>query len=169
MSAEETIEYMLGACSLGGMLVARSARGICAVFLGDDADALVADLGRRFVGVRLEGVAPDADFDQVCRAVEAPQEGAALQLDVRGTQFQARVWAALREIPAGETVSYAELAHAIDRPGAARAVAGACAANPISVLIPCHRVVRTDGSLSGYRWGIERKRALLAREAALGR
>lgn len=168
MSAREIIEYMTGACSLGGVLVARSARGICAVFLGDDAGALVDDLRRRFAGARLVGVALDADFEQVRGAIEAPGEGGELALDARGTDFQMRVWAALRAIPAGETVTYTELARAIGQPTAARAVAGACAANPISVLIPCHRVVRADGGLSGYHWGVERKRALLEREALLG-
>jgi AraC family transcriptional regulator of adaptative response/methylated-DNA-[protein]-cysteine methyltransferase len=166
--ANETIRFAIGQCSLGAILVARSERGVCAISLGDDADVLVRDLQDRFP--RAELVGADAQFEQwvarVVGFVEAPCVGLDLPLDVRGTAFQQRVWQALRAIPAGETVSYTELASRIGAPKAVRAVAGACAANALAVAIPCHRVVRNDGALSGYRWGVERKRALIAREAA---
>jgi len=166
--AHETIRFAIAQCSLGALLVARSERGVCAISLGDDADALVRDLQDRFPKADLVG--GDREFEQwvarVVGFVEAPRIGLDLPLDVRGTAFQQRVWQALRAIPPGETVSYAELASRIGAPKSVRAVAGACAANAIAVAIPCHRVVRNDGALSGYRWGVERKRALLAREAA---
>jgi len=164
--AGEEVRFAVGACSLGAILVAATGRGICAVLLGDDPDLLLRDLQDRFPKARLIGA--DAAFEQqvaqVVGLVEAPRIGLDLPLDVRGTAFQQRVWTALRTIPAGETVSYTELAQRIGAPAAVRAVAGACAANPVAVAIPCHRVVRTDGGLSGYRWGIERKAALIARE-----
>lgn len=162
------IRFAIGACSLGAILVARSDRGVCAIALGDDPDTLARDLQDRFPNARLIG--GDAAFErlvaQVVGYVEAPALGLDLPLDVRGTAFQRRVWQALRELPVGTTASYAAVAARIGAPTAARAVAQACAANPLAVAIPCHRVVRTDGALSGYRWGVERKRALLAREAA---
>lgn len=161
------IRFAVGQCSLGAILVAATERGLCAIHLGEDPDTLVRELQDRFPRAELLG--GDAAFEQrvarVVGFVEAPRRGLDLPLDVRGTAFQQRVWQALQTIPAGETVSYAELARRIGAPGSARAVAGACAANPLAVAIPCHRVVRTDGSLSGYRWGVERKRALLDREA----
>lgn len=164
--AGEDIRFAVGACSLGAILVAATERGICAVLMGDDPELLVRDVQDRFPKARLIGA--DAGFErtvaQVVGLVEAPRIGLDLPLDVRGTAFQQRVWAALRAIPAGETVSYTELAQRIGSPAAVRAVAGACAANPVAVAIPCHRVVRNDGNLSGYRWGIERKAALLERE-----
>jgi AraC family transcriptional regulator of adaptative response/methylated-DNA-[protein]-cysteine methyltransferase len=164
--AGESIRFAVGACSLGAILVAATERGICAVLMGDDPEPLVRDLQDRFPKAQLIGA--DAGFEatvaQVIGLVEAPRIGLNLPLDVRGTAFQQRVWAALRAIPAGETVSYTELARRIGSPAAVRAVAGACAANPVAVAIPCHRVVRTDGGLSGYRWGIERKAQLIARE-----
>lgn len=164
--AGETIRFAVAACSLGAILVAATERGICAVLMGDDPEPLVRDLQDRFPKANLIGA--DAGFEstvaQVIGLVEAPRIGLDLPLDVRGTAFQQRVWAALRAIPAGETVSYTELAQRIGAPAAVRAVAGACAANPVAVAIPCHRVVRNDGGLSGYRWGIERKAALIARE-----
>jgi AraC family transcriptional regulator of adaptative response/methylated-DNA-[protein]-cysteine methyltransferase len=164
--ANADIRFAVGQCSLGAILVAQSQRGICAITLGDDPEHLVQLLQDRFPQATLIG--GDAAFEnlvaQVVGLVEAPQRGLSLPLDVRGTAFQQRVWQALRAIPAGSTVSYAELAQRIGAPSAVRAVAGACAANAIAVAIPCHRVVRTDGSLSGYRWGVERKRVLLARE-----
>jgi AraC family transcriptional regulator of adaptative response/methylated-DNA-[protein]-cysteine methyltransferase len=160
------IRFAIGECSLGSILVAATDRGVCAIFLGDDADELARDLQARFPRARLIG--GDAAFEQrvaqVVGFVEAPRLGLDLPLDVRGTAFQQRVWQALREIPAGETASYAEIARRIGAPNSVRAVAGACAANPLAVAIPCHRVVRIDGGLSGYRWGVGRKRALLARE-----
>jgi len=162
----ETIRFAIGACSLGAILVASTAQGICAILIGDDPGVLARDLQDRFPRAHLEGA--DAAFDQtvatVVGFVEAPNLGLALPLDVRGTAFQQRVWEALRAIPAGVTVSYAELAARVGVPTGARAVAGACAANPVAVAIPCHRVVRNDGALSGYRWGVERKRILLERE-----
>jgi AraC family transcriptional regulator of adaptative response/methylated-DNA-[protein]-cysteine methyltransferase len=164
--AGEEIRFAVGACSLGAILVAATGRGICAVLMGDDPELLVRDLQDRFPRARLIGA--DAGFEQtvaqVVGLVEAPRIGLDLPLDVRGTAFQQRVWAALRAIPAGETVSYTVLAQRIGAPAAVRAVAGACAANPVAVAIPCHRVVRNDGGLSGYRWGIERKAALIRRE-----
>lgn len=165
--ANTQIRFAIGQCSLGAILVAASARGVCAILMGDDPDALARDLQDRFP--RAELIGGDAGFERlvakVVGFVEAPALGLALPLDVRGTAFQQRVWQALRRIPAGKTVSYGELARRIGAPQAARAVASACAANALAVAIPCHRVVRNDGGLSGYRWGVERKRALLKREA----
>ena len=165
-SGATEIRFAIGACSLGAILVARSDRGVAAIMLGDDPDALARDLQDRFPHARLIG--GDAGFErlvaQVVGFVEAPHIGLDLPLDVRGTAFQQRVWQALREIPAGATASYAQVARRIGAPQSVRAVAQACAANPLAVAIPCHRVVRSDGALSGYRWGVERKRALLERE-----
>ena len=161
------IRFAIGECSLGAILVAASDRGVCAILLGDDPEALARDLQDRFP--RAELIGGDAGFErlvaQVVGFVEMPKRGLDLPLDVRGTAFQQRVWAALQEIPAGTTASYSEIARRIGAPRAVRAVAGACAANALAVAIPCHRVVRSDGGLSGYRWGIERKRVLLEREA----
>ncbi|MFI5410912.1 bifunctional DNA-binding transcriptional regulator/O6-methylguanine-DNA methyltransferase Ada [Kaistia sp. UC242_56] len=165
--ADTRIHFAIGQSSLGAILVARSSRGICAITLGDDPEALARELQDRFPKAELIG--GDAEFErlvaQVVGFVEAPKLGLDLPLDVRGTAFQQRVWQALREIPPGETASYADIARRIGAPKAVRAVAGACAANAIAVAIPCHRVVRNDGALSGYRWGVERKRALLDKEA----
>ncbi len=161
------IRFAVGECSLGSILVASSEQGVCAILMGDDPDALVKDLLDRFPKARLIG--GDRDYErviaQVIGFVEAPRLGLSLPLDVRGTAFQRHVWQALCEIPAGQTMSYTEVAQSIGSPKAVRAVAGACAANAIAVAIPCHRVLRTDGSLSGYRWGVERKRKLLEKEA----
>lgn len=166
-SATGVIMFAVGQCSLGAILVAASERGLCAILLGDGADQLLDDLQRRFADAELVG--GDPDFAQLLATVvgfvETPQLGLKLPLDVRGTLFQQRVWQALGEIPVGSTVSYSGLAQLMGAPKSARAVAQACAANALAVAIPCHRVVRSDGGLSGYRWGIERKRALLAREA----
>jgi AraC family transcriptional regulator of adaptative response/methylated-DNA-[protein]-cysteine methyltransferase len=166
--ANAEIRFAIGECSLGAILVARSERGVCAILLGDDPDALARELQDRFPRATLIG--GDAEFEDVVARVvglvEAPRVGLDLPLDVRGTAFQQRVWRALREIPAGTTASYREIAERIGSPGAVRAVAHACAANPLAIAIPCHRVVRSDGGLAGYRWGVERKRALLQREAA---
>jgi AraC family transcriptional regulator, regulatory protein of adaptative response / methylated-DNA-[protein]-cysteine methyltransferase len=159
------IRFALGQCSLGAVLVAQSEKGICAITLGDEAEALVRDLQDRFPKANLIGA--DKTFEQtVAQVVGMVDQGRALDLplDIRGTAFQQRVWQALRAIPVGETRSYAEVAEAIGSPAAVRAVAGACAANALAIAIPCHRVVRTDGALSGYRWGVERKRALLLKE-----
>lgn len=161
------IRFAIGQCSLGAILVAASKRGVCAILMDDDPDALARDLQDRFPRAILVG--SDTKFEQlvakVVGFVEAPGIGLDLPLDVRGTAFQQRIWQALQEIPAGETASYTDVAQRIGAPKAVRAVAGACAANVLAVAIPCHRVVRIDGGLSGYRWGVERKRALLDREA----
>lgn len=166
----EVIRFAVGECSLGSILVAASVKGVCAISLGDNPDRLVQDLQTHFSKAQLIG--GDKAFAQmvaqVVRFVEAPRIGLNLPLDVRGTAFQRRVWQALREIPAGSTVSYADVAQRLGSPRAVRAVAGACAANLIAVAIPCHRVLRSGGGLSGYRWGIERKRALLGKERASG-
>jgi AraC family transcriptional regulator of adaptative response/methylated-DNA-[protein]-cysteine methyltransferase len=165
--AGAAIRFAVGECSLGSILVAATARGVCAILLGDDPDALVRELQDRFPRARLVGGQRDFE-DLVARVVafvEAPALGLDLPLDVRGTAFQQRVWQALREIPAGRTSTYTSIAARIGVPRAVRAVARACAANTLAVAIPCHRVVRRDGSLSGYRWGVERKRRLLEREA----
>jgi len=165
--AGESIRFAVGECSLGSILVAATGKGICAIALGDDPDTLLRDLQDRFPKAQLVG--GDSSFEKLVATVvgfvEAPALGLDLPLDVRGTAFQQRVWQALREIPAGATVSYAQVAGRIGAPRSVRAVAQACAANTIAVAIPCHRVVRNDGALSGYRWGVERKRALLEREA----
>jgi AraC family transcriptional regulator of adaptative response/methylated-DNA-[protein]-cysteine methyltransferase len=162
------IRFAVGECSLGAILVAATDKGVCAIHLGDDPEALVRQLQDRFPKAELVG--GDRDFERlVARVVgfiERPATGLDLPLDLRGTAFQERVWRALRDIPAGTTTTYRQLANRIGMPQAVRAVAGACAANRLAVAIPCHRVVRTDGALSGYRWGVERKRALLQREAA---
>jgi AraC family transcriptional regulator of adaptative response/methylated-DNA-[protein]-cysteine methyltransferase len=163
----ETIRFALGATSLGAILVAATARGLCMITLGDDAASLLGEFQDTFPHATLVG--NDAAFEswvaRVVGAIEVPAHGLDLPLDIRGTAFQARVWQALSRIPPGTTASYAEIAKVIGAPRATRAVARACASNRLAVAIPCHRVVRQDGSLSGYRWGIERKRALLEREA----
>jgi AraC family transcriptional regulator of adaptative response/methylated-DNA-[protein]-cysteine methyltransferase len=165
--AQAQIRFAIGQSSLGAILVARSDKGVCCILIGDDPQDLAEDLQRRFGKADLVGDDPDfaALVAQVVGFIEAPRLGLDLPLDVRGTAFQQRVWRALRAIPAGKTASYADIAAAIGAPSAVRAVAGACAANPIAVAIPCHRVLRNDGALSGYRWGVERKRALLDAEA----
>jgi AraC family transcriptional regulator of adaptative response/methylated-DNA-[protein]-cysteine methyltransferase len=161
------IRFAVGQCSLGAILVAATDKGVCAILLGDDPEALVRNLQDRFPKARLCG--GEADFEQVVARVigfvEAPALGLDLPLDVRGTAFQQRVWELLRAIPAGTTASYLDIATRLGAPKAVRAVAQACAANAIAVAIPCHRVVYHDGTLSGYQWGVERKRALLDREA----
>ncbi|MGU3538814.1 bifunctional DNA-binding transcriptional regulator/O6-methylguanine-DNA methyltransferase Ada [Methylobacterium sp. A54F] len=161
------IRFAVAESSLGALLVAATERGVCAILLGDDPDALVRDLQDRFPRAELMG--GDAAFEgwvaQVVGFVEAPRRGLDLPLDIGGTAFQQRVWAALRAIPVGTTATYTDVARAIGEPASVRAVAQACGANRLAVAIPCHRVVRSDGSLSGYRWGVARKRALLDREA----
>src|ERR1700730_11960938 len=166
--ANEDIKFAVGQTSLGAILVASTKKGVAAILLGDDPDELVRDLQDRFPKAHLIGA--DRDYEalvaRVVGFVEMPKIGLDLPLDVRGTVFQERVWQALREIRVGETVCYAEIARRIGSPKAARAVAAACAANRLAIAIPCHRVVRHDGSLSGYGWGVERKRSLLDREAS---
>ncbi|MGR3885437.1 bifunctional DNA-binding transcriptional regulator/O6-methylguanine-DNA methyltransferase Ada [Pseudomonas sp. 1152_12] len=160
------IRFAVGECSLGAILVAQSQRGVCAILLGDDPDKLLRDLQDQFPKAELVGA--DRDYEQliaqVVGFVEAPALGLDLPLDLRGTAFQERVWQALREIPVGSTASYAQIAQRIGAPKSFRAVAQACGANHLAVAIPCHRVVRSNGELSGYRWGVERKRQLLERE-----
>ena len=162
-----TIRFAVGQCSLGAILVAQSHRGVCAILLGDDPDKLVRDLQDQFPKADIIGA--DHDFEQLIAQVvgfiEAPALGLDLPLDLRGTAFQERVWRALRDIPPGSTASYAQIAQRIGAPQSFRAVAQACGANSLAVAIPCHRVVRSDGELSGYRWGVERKRQLLERES----
>ena len=166
--ANEEIKFAVGQTSLGAILVASTQKGVAAILLGDDPDELVRNLQDRFPNAHLIGA--DRDYEtlvaQVVGFVEAPRIGLNLPLDVRGTAFQERVWKALQEVPAGATVSYAEIARRIGAPNSVRAVAGACAANKLAVAIPCHRVVRNNGSLSGYAWGVDRKRALIDREAS---
>jgi AraC family transcriptional regulator of adaptative response/methylated-DNA-[protein]-cysteine methyltransferase len=163
---DEVIRFAVGQCSLGAVLVAASAVGICAISLGDDAGVLVRELQDRYPNANLAG--DDPAFDQwiaaVIGSIEDPNAGMDLPLDIRGTAFQQRVWKALKQIPIGSTSTYAEVAASIGSPTATRAVAQACAANKIALAIPCHRVIRTDGALSGYRWGVERKREMLAKE-----
>src|SRR6202163_189706 len=165
--AQTDIRFAVGKCSLGSILVAQSDRGICAILLGDDPDSLARDLQDQFPKANLIG--GDAGFERlvakVVGFVEAPALGLDLPLDVRGTAFQQRVWQSLRKIPAGSTASYTDVAKLIGSPNSVRAVAQACGANALAVAIPCHRVVRNDGALSGYRWGVERKRVLLEKEA----
>jgi len=165
-AAAEKIAFSIGESALGVVLVARSADGVCAILIGSEAAELESDLARRFTDSKL--VRNDRklsnDLQKILRFIEAPSEGLNLPLDIRGTPFQQRVWDELLRIPPGSIVTYGALANRIGEPGAVRAVANACAANAIALAIPCHRVVRSNGTLSGYRWGVERKRALLAKE-----
>ncbi|MBE9033569.1 methylated-DNA--[protein]-cysteine S-methyltransferase [aff. Roholtiella sp. LEGE 12411] len=165
--AHPDIHSAVGECSLGSILVAKSDRGICAILLGDNPEVLTRDLQDRFPQANLIG--GDTEFEQIVSKVvgfvEAPALGLDLPLDVRGTAFQQRVWQALQKIPVGSTVSYTDIAKCIGLPKSVRAIAQACGANALAVAIPCHRVVRHDGALSGYRWGVERKRTLIEREA----
>ncbi|NHK28685.1 bifunctional DNA-binding transcriptional regulator/O6-methylguanine-DNA methyltransferase Ada [Parvularcula flava] len=164
----QVIRYAMATSWLGRTLVAATEKGLCAVQLGDDDDALVAALAQRFGKAQLEEAEPGSPYrqwiDDALAAIERPEEAASLPLDIQGTAFQEQVWQALRRIPAGQTVTYGELATAIGRPTATRAVAAACGANHIAVIIPCHRVIGKDGSLTGYRWGKERKAKLLKAE-----
>lgn len=172
--AGSEIAFALGCSSLGKVLVARGAHGICAILLGDEPQRLIRDLGALFARDRLievgtrEDAALSSSLEEAVhaaeQAVEAPWRKFDLPLDIRGTEFQLRVWRELREIPAGTTTTYTEIARRIGAPKALRAVAGACAANVLAIAIPCHRVLRSNGSLSGYRWGMERKRQLIERE-----
>ncbi len=165
----EAIHYAAGHSTLGAVLVAATDRGICAILLGDDAAGLESDLRARFPKARLDAAEPAfaALVSQVVSLVDHPEQAAPhLPLDIRGTAFQRRVWEVLRCIPPGETRSYTQVAATLGNPRAVRAVAGACAANALAVAIPCHRVVSATGALAGYRWGVARKRALLARERA---
>lgn len=162
----EAIRFAVGRSSMGAVLVGSSHAGVVAILIGDDQDALICDLQKRFPRARLvaDDLAGKAVVAAAVGAVETPRSAFDLPLDIRGSHFQLRVWQALRSIPAGRTISYAALAASVGAPSATRAVAGACAANKVAVVIPCHRVVRSDGSHSGYAWGIDRKRTLLQRE-----
>jgi methylated-DNA-[protein]-cysteine S-methyltransferase/AraC family transcriptional regulator of adaptative response/methylated-DNA-[protein]-cysteine methyltransferase len=161
------VAFATGTITLGTVLVARSAHGVCAILIGSEVGELTADLAARFPENALvrDDRKLEGDLQKILRFIENPAAGLDLELDIYGTPFQRRVWDALCGIPAGRTVTYAALASRIGEPGSARAVANACAANAIALAIPCHRVIRSDGTLSGHRWGVERKRALLAREA----
>lgn len=163
----DTIHFAVGPTSLGLVLIARSDLGITAVLIDDDREALTLDLRRRFPAASLidESATPDPLALRVLQAIDASDAGLDVPLDLRGSAFQRTVWQALREIAPGSTMTYTDVARRIGRPQAVRAVAQACATNPVAIFVPCHRVVRTDGQLAGYRWGIARKRALLAREA----
>ena len=163
----DEIRFDIGSFSLGLVLVAQSSRGVCAVLLGDDADELRRDLANRFPGAALidDCAGLETLTAKVVEFVESPARGLDIPLDMRGSEFQRRVWHALQQIPAGSTTSYSDVAHRMGMPGSARAVARACATNPLAVVVPCHRVLTSDGRLSGYRWGVQRKRALLEKEA----
>lgn len=163
----ETIHYSIGTCSFGSIMVAHSEKGICAILIHDDEEPLFDDLQNRFPKATL--IEDSSDFkhwlEQVVHFVESPKKGLELPLDIRGTLFQQRVWQLLQTIPLGTTASYTDIATQLGDPKAVRAVARACAANPIALLVPCHRIVRSNGEISGYRWGVENKRTLIAREA----
>ncbi len=166
--AGKHVRYAMVECYLGWMLVAATERGVCAIEFGDHCDGLRDELTARFPAAELRGDDPEfAEWvEGVLAALDRPARGLDLPLDICGTAFQRRVWQALQAVPAGSTATYADIARKIGKPSAARAVARACAANPVAVLIPCHRIVRGDGGLGGYRWDLRRKRALLEREAA---
>ncbi len=166
-SQSEIIHYSVGICSLGSILVGHSEKGICAILIHDDEQSLIADLRKCFLTAGL--IEKDIDFGhwltQIVNFIDIPQRDLELPLDIRGTLFQKQVWRVIQDIPLGTTTSYKEIATKLGNPKAARAVATACAANPIALLVPCHRVLRSDGGISGYRWGIENKRILITREA----
>lgn len=162
----ETVSYITGETSLGRVLVATTGRGISAIFLGDNDDALAADLAREFPNAELVPTIDrqDSFIGKIIDLVDRPSASFDLPLDIRGTEFQRSVWAALGEVKSGTTASYKDIANKLGAPNAVRAVAQACGANRLAVVIPCHRVVAASGEISGYRWGVERKRALLDRE-----
>jgi len=164
-----TIRFAIGQCSLGSILVASSEKGVCAILLGDDPEILARDFQDRFPKANLVGGDPEYEklVAKVVGFIETPKLGLGLPLDVRGTAFQRRVWEELQRTPAGKTTSYSQVAKRIGLPKSVRAVAQACGANPLAVAIPCHRVRRRDGNLAGYRWGVDRKRALLKREGVM--
>jgi AraC family transcriptional regulator of adaptative response/methylated-DNA-[protein]-cysteine methyltransferase len=168
-NGHEILSYTVGKSTLGSVLVASSAKGVAAILIGDDTPSLVEELRDGFPGAVLQATDDDRFIGRVVGLVEDPSSTVDLPLDIRGTQFQQKVWAALQAIPAGVTETYSDLASRVGDPNAVRAVASACAANKLAVAIPCHRVLRADGSLSGYRWGVDRKRALIARETFVTR
>jgi len=177
MTADTVIRFATQPCALGWVLVAQSSRGVCAIFLGDGTGELSQNLRSRFPHDALREVKNDSGFEHtlaqnfahIQKVIEQPGLALNLPLDLRGTPFQQRVWQALRKIPAGTTATYTDIAQRIKAPTAVRAVAQACAANLLAVVVPCHRVIRRDGGLSGYRWGLARKRALLEREREINR
>jgi AraC family transcriptional regulator of adaptative response/methylated-DNA-[protein]-cysteine methyltransferase len=166
-AASPSLRIAIGNSSLGLILVAASSKGVSVIEIGDDRAALMRDLRQRFPAAQLND--PDAQtnslLSRVIANIESPAQAVEIPIDIAGTAFQQKVWRALRNIPRGSTTTYAELASAIGHPSAARAVGTACGANPVAVVIPCHRVITSDGRISGYRWGVERKRLLLEREA----
>ena len=166
-SSNTVVRFALGECALGSTLVASSERDVCAIFLGNNPEKLLQDLQNTFLNADIIGA--DRDYERLVAKVvgfiETPAIGLNLPLDIRGTAYQQRVWQALREIPAGKTLSYSQLAQKIGKPKAVRAVASACAVNKIAVAIPCHRIIRNDGALSGYRWGLARRASLLKKES----
>jgi AraC family transcriptional regulator of adaptative response/methylated-DNA-[protein]-cysteine methyltransferase len=166
---QEILSYAVGNSTLGSVLVASSTKGVAAILIGDDTPALVEELQASFPGASLRAADDDSLIGRIVGLVEDPSNTVDLQLDIRGTPFQQKVWAALQAIPAGVTETYSDVAIRVGDPKAVRAVASACAANKLAVAVPCHRVLRTDGSLSGYRWGVDRKRALIVREAFVAR
>lgn len=170
-AAGVTIYFALGQCSLGSVLVAQSEKGVCAISLGDEPDSLIEQFQQQYPHAILVG--GDAHYEQIVAQVigyiEHPGSTWHLPLDIQGTVFQERVWRALRDIPLGSTVSYTDIAEQLGSPKAVRAVAQACAANRLAIVIPCHRVVKRDGQLSGYRWGVARKEALILREKKLNK
>lgn len=167
-SVEGPIRFAVGQTVLGKVLIGRSQRGVCSIFLGEDVRALRDQLGEAFPTIELQADQPSLahEVNQVVAFIDKDVPGGVINLDIGGTAFEQKVWRALCDIPAGQTRSYSEVARNLGAPEAVRAIAGACAANVLAIAIPCHRVVRSDGSISGYRWGIERKRALLAEESA---
>ena len=166
---DETITWQTGHCYLGEILVARTPRGVCAVLPGEFPEELVAELARRFPNAILEHANNSRAewFTDVMSYLIDSRRPLSVQLDLRGTEFQCKVWRALQKIPSGSSTSYGEIAERMGMPTASRAIAGACAANPLAVVVPCHRVLRGDGSLSGYRWGVKRKQAILSHEQGL--
>lgn len=171
METHPILRYTIGDSSLGPLLVAAGEQGVCAILIDDDRSALVADLQRRFRRAELREC-PAADnpfFEQVLRSVDDPSRPLTAPLELHGTPFQRKVWDALLAIPTGTTTNYADIARRIGAPTSSRAVGAAIAANPLAVVVPCHRVLRSDGALSGYRWGVDRKRTLLDRESASAR
>jgi O-6-methylguanine DNA methyltransferase len=163
----EKIKFATGKSELGTVLVARSAAGVCAILIGDGAEVLRRDLAEEFTDAKLvrDDRALRTDLDKILTFIKTPAKGLDLPLDIRGTPFQRRVWDALLGVRVGYKITYAALASRIGEPHAIRAVANACAANAIALAIPCHRVLRSDGTLAGYRWGMERKRSMVEKEA----